>query len=566
MVFGFFLIILSCTNSKMPNEDYKKIDTLFKYVNSNGPGYALGIVKNGELIYSKGYGIANLDYNIPLSDSSAFYIGSMAKQFTAAALLILESEEKLDFKKNVNDYLSDFPTYKYPITVEHLIHHISGIRETNSLQLFKGIDRKFEEVFTTEDLYELIVSQEGLNFQPGSEYRYSSGGYAVLAKIVEEISGMSFRSFLQKRIFTPLQMKNTFVSDNHNEITSNRVISYWPSSKNNWERRSLIFDAYGDGGIITTIKDLAKWDTAFYNDLLGVENFSEKMYQQGILNNNEEIEYARALQVRTYKGQKMITHNGGMLGFRVDMVRFPEQKTSIILLGNSAFLDPTGDALRVADILFKDVLTEEKISFNNADNTMPVSLSTDILKEKEGYYWTDEMNYFRRITFQNDSLFIDSGNSDYKTYLVPLGENEFYFQDDLSTRLFFTITDSENYDLTIKYHKLERNFRLFNPEPPVRADELTSYQGIYKSEELKSTYKIFEKDGVLSLQINNNDPVQIFPTIRNGVVWNGKEMLWIGFGEIKFKFNSQKNVIGLTIGDQRVSGVPFKKINNAREQ
>ncbi|NAS30013.1 serine hydrolase [Flavobacteriaceae bacterium R38] len=560
-----FILFLGCTSKTDKTTNHIDIDELFTGYNDKTPGYALGIIKNGELIYTKGFGLANLDYNIRLTDSSAFYIGSMAKQFTAAALLVLEAEEKLDFKRNVNDYLPDFPTYKYPITIEHLVHHTSGIRETNSLQLFQGIDRKFEATFTTDDLYELVKNQKDLNFQPGTEYRYSSGGYAVLAKVIEKVSGMSFRDFLQEKIFNRLDMDNTFVSDNHNDVVPNRVISYWPVDKDKWERRNLVFDAYGDGGIITTVKDLTKWDKAFYADLLGVKDFEQKMYQKGVLNNNREIEYARALQIRKYRGQTMITHNGGMLGFRVDMVRFPEQNTTIILLGNSAFMDPTGDALKVADIVLKDALDTEQVVPVSSNTIKPVDLPADALREKEGFYWTDQMNYFRRITFNNDSLFLDSGNLEYKNYLVPMNANEFSLEGfSPETRLIFNVNSKNgNNNLTIKSEGLERSFRLFDPENPKEIEELSIYEGTYRSEELKSLYTIFEKEDILFLQINENHPIQIFPTIQNGVVWNGKEMLWIGFGEIKLQFDNQRNVTGLIIGDQRVSGVSFKKIDNA---
>lgn len=558
----YLLLILcfGCSEKQASGLDVASIDLLFeKYKSGESPGYVLGVIQNGELKYSKGYGLANLDYNIPLSEESVFYIGSMAKQFTAAGLLILESEGKLDLKEKVTTYLSDFPEYEQPITLEHLIHHTSGIRETNSLQLFQGTNRRFEEVFTTTDLYELVKSQKQLNFLPGDEYRYSSGGYAVLAKVIERVSGMSFREFLQKKIFGPLQMNDTFVSDNHNEIVENRVTSYWPITDERWERRSLVFDAYGDGGIMTTVKDLSKWDSAFYSDVLGVKNFSQKMYQKGVLKTGTEIEYARALQVRTYKGQKMITHNGGMLGFRVDMVRFPEQKTSVVLLGNSAYLDPTGDALKVADIVLKENLIADKITDNDKIQVPSFKVLPEILEKRVGYYWTDEMNYYRRVTLRNDSLFLDAGNHESAVYLTPVSNDEFQIQGS-TAKLYFNELGATS-DMRIIYADgTSRNFRLFDAEEPKTIKELLQYCGTYQSEELNSKYHIYESEGKLYLQTNTNESIQLFPEHKNGVIWNGKKMVWIGFGEIKFKFGPSKNVTSLEIGDQRVSGVVFKKL------
>lgn len=552
------LLFISCYQEiSFSESEFEKVDEFLNEFQGNRPGYALGIVRDGKLIYSKGYGLANLDYGIPISDSSAFYIGSMAKQFTTASLLILESEDRIDFDAPVRNYLPEFPKYKQEITISHLIHHISGIRETNSLQLFQGIDRKFEEPFTTNDLYELVLAQQKLNFLPGEEYRYSSGGYAVLVKIVEQVSGQSFRSFVRTRIFEPLSMTSTVVSDNHNEIIPNRAVSYWPVSENKYERRSHVFDAYGDGGIITTVRDLANWDKAFYADLLGVGNFAEKMYQKSRLNNGDTIDYAMALNVWDYKGQKVVQHNGGMLGFRVDMVRFPELNTSIILLGNSAYLDPTGDALKIAEIIMNDSFQDKKPS-DIEKEISTITVSPDNLFQLSGYYWTDQTNFFRRITLQNDSLFLDSGNPDHKQYLLPISQNEFVIQgSDPSTHLRFDINDV---DLTINNGNLKRFFRRFDPNPPKSLNEILPYIGVYNSIELESTYKIFQENNAIFLGINNKNPRQIFPLPEQSeMVWNGNKMLWIGFGELKFEFDENGIVKGFTIGDSRVSGVKFEK-------
>lgn len=553
-----FFVLLTCSPDKsVDSSEFKKVDDFLSQFQGNRPGYGLGIVEKGKLTYSKGYGLANLEYNIPITDSSAFYIGSMAKQFTTAALLVLESKNKIDFNNPVQYYLPNFPTYNHEITINHLIHHTSGIRETNSLQLFQGIDRNFEEVFTTNDLVNLILRQNHLNFPPGEEYRYSSGGYAILAKIVEKVSGQTFRDFLHKTIFKPLQMTSTVVSDNHNEIVPNRVVSYWPIDKNKYERRSQVFNAYGDGGIITTVKDLAKWDRAFYTEALGVSNFAEKMYQKSNLNNQEINNYARALNVWEFKGQKVIQHNGGMLGFRVDMVRFPELETTIILLGNSAFLDPTGDALKIAEILLEESFEGEE-SIDKKIEAAATIIPHQILSDYTGSYWTDQLNYFNRITLQNDSLFIDGGNPDYKQFLIPITSKEFVLQNSHpKTHLHFNNKDS---DLSIYYGKTQRNFRRFNPTPPQSLKDIEPYLGIYKSSELESKYEIFQHKQAVFLKVNKKEPRQIFPLDFNSeMVWNGTKMLWIGYAEIKFDMNDDETVNGFTIGDGRVSGVRFIK-------
>lgn len=538
----------------------KKIDQLFEQYNQSGsPGYALGIIKNNQLVYQKGYGYANLEYDIPMTDSAMFYIGSMAKQFTAAALLILEQDGKLDFEKEVRHYLPEFPQYKYPIKVSHLVHHTSGIRETNSLQLFQGIQSGFEEVFDTDDLYQLVLNQKELNFKPGQQYRYSSGGYAVLARIVEKISGKSFRQFAKEHIFEPLQMHNTFVCDNHHEVVKNRVVSYWPLGKNKWERRSQIFDAYGDGGVITCVKDLVKWDQAFYEDKLGVKNFAQKMYQKGKLNNGKFIFYARALDVFEHKGRQMIVHNGGMLGFRVDMGRFPEEKLTIIALANSAYSHPTGKIREIADILLpvakNDVTKQSKTPVKAVKIANPSKLATC-----EGYYWSHDMNGFRHIAYRDGKLYWDSGNPKQSIPLKPLGDWKFNLGDyDVSI-----IFRPKQQTMQVRYGGMndqEYLFEKYDPTPPATFDEVRKYVGKYYSEELQTTYHFYIKAGKLYFRINRGKEQPLFPKPKNSrVVWNSKKMVWIGFGEIKFDVNKKGTVKGLVIGDSRVKGVYFKKL------
>lgn len=556
-ILSCYLMMAACSQKEaISTQKRKKIDALLEGNQGSRPGYALGIVQNGELVYSMGYGKSNLDYDLPITDTTSFYIGSMAKQFTAAVLLILESEGKIDLNEPLRSYFKELPIYDNEITINHLIHHTSGIRETNSLQLFEGIDRKFEETFNTEDLIDLILKQKELNFNPGSEYRYSSGGYALLAKIIEMIENKPFRQSLEERIFYPLGMKNTFVSDNHNEVVPNRAVSYWPISGGKFERRSQLFDAYGDGGIITTVKDLAKWDGAFYKDVLGVPQFSKKMYQKYTLKNGDTIDYARALNVWNYKGAKVVQHNGGMLGFRVDMVRFPKYKTSIILLGNSAFLDPTGDALKIAEILLEDTF-DFKIKEKPLKEKSAIQLTKKELTHKTGVYWTDQTNYWRRISISNDSLFLDGGNLNEKQYLIPISKNRFCVESNPNLYLDF----EPAHKLRLQARSIVRTFRRFDPTPPSKIEEVEPYTGTYTSKELSSTYHIFKEENRLFLSINNKRDIQIFPQRQQGeVIWNGSKMLWIGFAEIKFDFGDKGIVQGFTIGDSRVSGVKFNKM------
>lgn len=560
----FFLLIVQALqgqNTADLQQKFEAIDQRFQQYNRAGsPGFAIGIIKDGTLIFSKGYGHANLDYNIPISDSSLFYIGSMAKQFTTAALLILEAEGKIDFTQTVQTYLPDFPVYEQPITVKHLIHHTSGIRGTNSLQLLQGVDLQFEEVFDTDDLHDLIVAQKELNFPPGQQYRYSSGCYAVLAKVVEAISGKDFRTFLEEKIFNPLGMDHTFVCDDHNEVIPNRVTSYWQIGDQKWERRSVIFDAYGDGGIMTCVNDLVQWDKAFYEDLLGVEHFADKMYTRGILNNGDTIGYAFALNISNYKGQPVIYHNGGMLGYRVDMMRFPEQQFSVIALANGAGMYPTSESVRIANIFLKDVFEENSINPSQltANEIIPSSPDINKLEQMTGYYWRDDVNNYRRITRSNDSIFLDYGSLRGKVYLKPTGNHRFAITDTNPIDFIRWSKDLKRTVLEFHHGNVKIPLRKFNPTPPQQLSDVTPYVGKYYSPELGATYNFHIINNEFRLQVNDNKALTLFPiSEKSRIVWNGKKMCWLGFGEIKFQVEADGKVNSFRIGDSRVAGVEF---------
>ena len=551
-IFILLIVFLFGCNQKSVNGSTItfKIDSIFSAYQT-GPGCAVGVIKDGQPIFSKGYGYANLDYDIPITDNSKFYIGSMAKQFCGAALLKLESEGKVNFQDPITRYLPDFPVYEEEITVDHIIHHTSGIRGTSSMQLIAGIDHNFEEHFTANRQYEMIKAQKALNFSPGTEYRYSSGGYIVLAKLVEAVSGKSFRNYLDEYFFQPLGMNNTFVIDDHNEIVKDRVISYFPVDKG-FERRSMIFDGMGDGSILTTVNDLLRWDQAFYDDsLLSIPNFAERMYNTGKVLSWANQYYGMALQTEKYKGYDMVAHNGGMLGFRADLVRFPKERLSVIVLANHADIHSTYYAQQVVDLFLpsKEIKEEKR-------QLTPTSLSKKHGERLSGKYFSHDINNWRKISWEDDTLYYDSGNEHYRTPLRKVDENEFFIDAfDLPASLRF-----EGDRLYMDYGWTKKTFTKFDDSQPTLED-LRKYHGTYYSQELNIYYKVYKKEDKVYVQIKNNEPILVFPKpINPRINWNSKNMVWIGFAMMKFQFDEDKKVNGFLIGDNRVKGIWFKKI------
>ena len=325
-----------------------KIDQLFaEWDKPDSPGAALAVIKDGSIIYEHGYGLADLDRNIPITSESVFYLASVSKQFTAACIGLLVQRGIISLDDSIRKYLPEIPEYERAITIRHLIHHTSGLRGYFELLTLMG---KSLEGIGNEDVIEVLSRQRALNFKPGEEHLYSNSGYVVLAEIVKCASGKSLREFADANIFRPLGMQHTCFED-HSMVVRNRVTSYSPKEGGGFHSHIKNFNVVGDGGLLSTIDDLYLWDQNFYDNKLGDSGFVDQMLTRGKLNSGDELDYSFGLVHRIYRGSKTIGHAGGMLGFRTFIIRFPEQRFTVICLCNLGSIEPQQLAERVADLL-----------------------------------------------------------------------------------------------------------------------------------------------------------------------------------------------------------------------
>ena len=337
-------------------EQAQSIDSLFsEWAKAETPGCALGIIQDGKLIYSNGYGIADLEHDIAITPTSVFYIGSVSKQFVTFCILLLEEQGKINLDDRIQVYLPDFPEYGSPLTIRNFIHHTSGVRDYLTLMYLKG--RDYLDNTDVDEAYELIKRQKELNFEPGEKYLYSNSCYFMLAMIIEKAAGQSLRDFAQENIFNPLGMSSTLFYDDNTDLIKNRVFSY--SVKDDGEGyNNLIsrFDLVGSGGVYSSIEDLYLWDQNFYNNKLGKggQAIIDKMHEEGLLNNGESCGYAFALNNGTYKGLRTVSHGGALAGYRAQLMRFRDENFSVIVLANRGDANPTGKAFQVADIFLSD--------------------------------------------------------------------------------------------------------------------------------------------------------------------------------------------------------------------
>lgn len=406
-LFPALILCISSLFSFAQMDKSQAIDDIFTdWDNGDVPGCSLGIIKEGKLIYAKGYGMANMEYDIPNSASSVFRIGSTSKQFTAACIVLLAEKGNLNYDESLKSIFPDFPDYAHKITIRHLMNHTSGIRDYIQLAVLKGFGE--DDFYVDDDVMRWLINQSELNFKPGEEYLYSNSGFWLLGQIVNKKAGMNMADFAREVIFEPLGMDDTHFHNDHTRIVKNRASGYLPDTDGDYRISMTTLDMIGDGGIYTTINDIKKWDDAFYDLSVLDKRFWKEMTQQGILNNGNVTDYASGLMIGDYKGLKTIRHGGAFVGFRAELLRFPEERISIAILANRGDAEPWTKAEQIADLLLTDKLTEKvPEDGDRADATVSEKEfeQGDIdLNEYSGSYYSKELDVTYIFDVENGSL------------------------------------------------------------------------------------------------------------------------------------------------------------------
>jgi len=355
----------------LPAATSAQVDKVFEKCNKpNSPGCALGVYKDGQIVYKHGYSMADLNESVPITPATVFHVASMSKQFAAASMVLLAQQGKLSLDDDVRKYIPELPDFGQRITIRHLIHHTSGLRDQWALLGLAGW-RYSRDLITDDDVMSVVTRQKDLNFKPGDKHVYCNTGYTLLGLIVKRVTGLSLREFTTKNIFEPLGMTHTHFRDDHAEIIPHNAIGYeqaapgpgrGPESENDRLFRISItnFDTTGATSLHTTVEDLLLWDENFYHPRVGNAAFLQQMLERGKLNNGETLDYASGLVHGKYKGLPTVDHGGADAGYRSDLTRFPDQHFSAAVLCNSAETNPSSLVRQVADILLaKDLKSPE---------------------------------------------------------------------------------------------------------------------------------------------------------------------------------------------------------------
>lgn len=345
---------------KLDAETEKKLDEVFAPWNSKTqPGGVAGVYLNGKLVYGKGFGLANLEHSVPMSAESVLDIGSVSKHFTTTCILLLQEEGKLNLDDPVQKHISEFPTFDKTITLRHLIHHTSGLRDYFTLFALKGWNAL--DTLEMRRVLELVRRQKDLNFEPGTSWNYCNTGYLLLGEIVSRVSGEPLAVYAKKNVFEPLGMKNTLFHASNIELVKNRAQSYTKGGGTVYYALNSSLELIGDGGVLTTLDDMAKWDANFNKNKLGKAdaNLFAPMLISAKLASGADTKYGGGLFLDEYKGVKRISHGGDWLAFNAQYSRFPEHGISICTFGNDG--TQLGKSLnnKAADVLLAKFIKDE---------------------------------------------------------------------------------------------------------------------------------------------------------------------------------------------------------------
>lgn len=517
-----------------------KIDSIFsEWSHNNTPGAAVAVMKNGEYVFRKGYGMANLEYDIPNTSASIFHIASESKQYTAFCLVLLAKQGKLSLDDDIRRHLSYVPDFKEKITIKNLIHHTSGLRDQWQLLSIQGT--RLEDVITTDHVLKLVSNQKELNFPVGSRFLYSNTGYTLMGQIVEKVSGQTLRQFADSAIFKPLGMKDTHFHDDNTELVKMRTYSYEKGPDNMFVHAPLNYAVVGATSLFTTVEDELKWVHNYETFQVGGREAVEQMFEQGVLNNGRRIDYAFALNIGEHNGQKAIGHGGGDAGYRTYAVRFPEEQLCIAVFCNLGSMDASELAYKVADLYLPEQKKEEK-----KNETKPVD--KDAFKTCTGYFTSDEGGALR--IYDSTKQFVHI--FDQEAEVTSLSDTSFSIFGGYAT---FTFKKSNKPvdGFKVKLGSEFLDFYRYEPQT-LSSKEIDQYVGTYENDELDSRYQIVNVDGKPVLRHSKYPDAPLQVVTKNQLT---SRVWWMDNLNI---IREGSSVVGFEVNNGRILHLKFRKV------
>lgn len=528
----------------------KKIDAVFERWNtSTGPGCVIGIVQNDSVIFSKGYGLANLEYAIPNTPENIYAIASIAKQFTAYSIILLAKAGKLTLEDDIHKYFPHF-RIKEKVTIRNLINHTSGIREVDHLLGMSGT--RMQDVIYQGHVMKLLSMQEGLNFKPGDKYSYSNSGYHMLADIVQLVSGQSFRKFVDSAIFQPLGMTHSFVQDEYRDPIKNRSYGYEGVGGNKFRRGISNYAYSGAGNTFSTIADLSKWAGNLFNPKVGDRKDIQLLTTKGKLNNGKEISYAAGLFSVDYKGWTQYTHGGGDPGIANFFSIIPDLKLGFILLSNTDEINPYETVMKITDLFITEKKVNPLVITQKKDSADAVLANPKLFQKFTGTYKGD--GGIIAITLENKRLIGKIFNN--RFLLIPEGIDTFSILNNPGFKIAFNITQRDSsIDMQLPNDQTVHLIKELKFGTPTEK-ELQEFVGDYYSPELDIFYHVKRNGQRLYLDFLKYDD-RVLTKV-------GPDHFTLSFwvDDLYFVRDSNKKINGFKVSSAGVKDLKFDKVGH----
>ncbi len=537
----------------------QKVDQLMHPFNNNtNPGAAIAVISDGKIIFSKGYGMASIEYGVPITPKTPFQIASLSKQFTAFAIAMLASRGKLSLDDDIHKYIPDLPDYGKTITIRNLVHHTSGLREQWSLWEMSG--RRMDDVILQEEILSLIKQQQELNFEPGTQMSYNNSGYTVLAEVVERVTGQKFKEWMQQNILLPLQMHSSRIADEYRENIPGLATSYNYGEKG-VQKSILNSSNYGPTGVVSTVEDFVKWMENFHTGKLGGQQVINQIQERGVLSGGDTTYYAFGLGVDNSNGFVRMNHSGSMSGYTSRMTFYSQLNKGIVLFSNNRNVLAGYFGNQILGFFFPELVKTIQ-SQTTVLKAASISLPPEYLERLVGRYTIKSgpaLNYYSfDIKREGDQISLQFKGLPFYP-LIPINDT-----------LFKVDATGMNIQLSFQKEKVGRitlgNIVMNGNSPFQRfeardqsQEELNLYQGRYYSSELAIVYNIRVKNKQLIVSnqrtadiVLSQKEVDSFEGVTGGSWWL--------FSNVKFTKDIQGNIISMQVSSDGIKVIKFNRL------
>jgi len=533
----FLVLIVSNKSFAQVNSqfvDNEMVDSIFEsYCNLEEPGMAIGIVKNGSLIYKNAMGIADLSNTISITDSTVFNIASISKQFTALLALMAVEEGKIALEDDITKYLPELISLPSRITIRQLANHTHGLPNYSNLTEFMGFE--LGSPIRNEQAVSLMLNIKQDNFEAGERFQYGNTGFMLLAEILKRVYNAPFPSLVREKIFDPLDMNHSAVIDDPNVIVKNKAEAYRRSGDTYLISPNRQMEC-GSSNIHTSLNDMIKWAMDYQNPKVGNREMYDQMIDQAILNDGSKVGYGLGLYTGQYKGLNVVFHGGGTGGYRAYILHVPEHDFSIVTLGNQRSFDGLLVVHDYLELYLKDYLVE----------SLPTKTfySPEELKQFEGTYRFQPGQYW---TINSDGKNLYFGGSE--SPLPLIGDDKFEFLYPTSYLHFYQNSmDCHIADFTYTCTKVHLN------PPELDEKELQKYVGVYQNVELSLFYEILlVENSLVAKHLTNGEFV--LKILSENIFYTGYPL-----GELDFQMNSEGTVNAFILSGQNMENIKFVKL------